>query len=68
MSAARGLSVNPVVVGRARYRSIKNADRIVVIEHGKITETGRHEELVARKGMYAALWAAQDSSSGAAKS
>ena len=45
---------------------IRHADRIVVIEKGKITEMGRHDELVARKGLYSALWSAQDTSGSAA--
>ncbi|NLL11094.1 MAG: hypothetical protein GX268_09495, partial [Methanomicrobiales archaeon] len=35
-----------------RLTTIRNADKIVVIEKGKIVEEGRHEELVGRKGRY----------------
>ena len=41
-----------------RLSTVRHADRIAVIEHGRVAELGRHEELLARHGAYAALYAA----------
>ena len=35
------------------------ADRICVVEHGKVVELGSHEELMARAGLYAELYELQ---------
>ena len=44
-----------VVVVAHRLSTVKNADQIVVINHGRITETGTHSELTAKKGEYYTL-------------
>ncbi|KAG6329786.1 hypothetical protein ID866_9303, partial [Astraeus odoratus] len=38
-----------------RLTTVKDADQIFVVDHGLVQEQGRHEELIARKGLYARL-------------
>ena len=42
-----------------RLSTIKNADLILVMNHGDIVEQGRHEELLAKNGFYADLYNSQ---------
>lgn len=46
-----------------RLSTIRNAERIIVLENGSIIEDGAHEELVAKRGTYARMWAVQTGSS-----
>ncbi|MGQ9514486.1 MAG: ABC transporter ATP-binding protein, partial [Thermoproteota archaeon] len=48
-----------VFIVTQRLSTLKLADRIVVIEGGKIVEDGKHEELLRRNGVYARLYMAQ---------
>ena len=45
-----------VIMIAHRLSSVVNADKICVIEEGKIAEEGTHKELLARKGLYASMW------------
>jgi ATP-binding cassette subfamily B protein len=43
-----------------RLSTVKDADQIIVLEHGVIVERGTHEELVNTAGLYSELYARQD--------
>jgi ATP-binding cassette subfamily B protein len=47
------------VVVAHRLATIMHADRILVVEHGAVVETGRHDELLRKGGRYAAFYRAQ---------
>jgi ATP-binding cassette subfamily B protein len=53
-----------VVVIAHRLRTIRRAHRIVVLERGRVAETGTHDELLRRGGAYAAMWREQERARG----
>ena len=42
-----------------RLSTLREADRILVLKDGKFTESGTHEELIKKGGLYADLWRMQ---------
>ena len=50
--------VSKIIIAH-RISSVRNADEIIVLDHGRIAERGRHEELMKKKGMYYATYEAQ---------
>lgn len=62
---ARGRTL--VIVAHRLY-TIQHADQIVVLDAGKVVERGTHNELLAARGRYHAMWAAQNQPQHAAAS
>ena len=52
--------VTTIVISH-RFSTVRRADRIVVVEHGRVTEDGTHEDLLASGGRYAAMYRLQAS-------
>ncbi|MFT8719611.1 ABCB family ABC transporter ATP-binding protein/permease [Acetobacter sp.] len=62
-AALRAVSAERTTVVIAhRLSTIVEADEILVLAKGRVQERGRHADLIAQDGLYAAMWAAQDSS------
>lgn len=59
MKSIRSLkNVTNIVIGQ-RVSSVKEADRIIILEDGKINDIGNHEELLSRNHIYKELYEAQ---------
>jgi ATP-binding cassette subfamily B protein len=48
-----------VIIISHRFSTVRHADRILVLDDGKIIEQGTHEELIAQKGLYEELFEIQ---------
>jgi ABC-type transport system involved in Fe-S cluster assembly fused permease/ATPase subunit len=59
-ASLRAMRVGRSVITIAhRLSTVVDADRIVVLEHGRVTEEGTHAALLARGGRYARMWSRQ---------
>ena len=55
---AHGREVMTILIAH-RLSTVMHADRIHVLERGRMVESGRHEDLLAEKGLYYAMWRQQ---------
>ncbi|HEY4509231.1 MAG TPA: ABC transporter ATP-binding protein, partial [Candidatus Paceibacterota bacterium] len=53
-----GLGLITVLIAH-RLSTVMHADMIYVLEKGKVAETGTHQELLAARGLYEAMWREQ---------
>ena len=53
-----------VIVIAHRLKTIAGANKIVVLENGRLAEQGTHGELLNKNGLYAKLWTIQQESLG----
>ncbi|MDE2144230.1 MAG: multidrug ABC transporter permease/ATP-binding protein, partial [Elusimicrobia bacterium] len=57
IAARRGKSTQIVIAHR--LSNVQRADKIVVFADGQVAEQGTHDELMAKRGVYAKMWDAQ---------
>jgi len=50
------VSLIPISIVRAVLSTISKTDNIIVIDHGKIVESGNHQKLLDENGLYADMW------------
>lgn len=50
-----------VIVIAHRLSTVRLAEKIVVLNRGRIAEVGRHDDLIKKGGIYAAMWRKQTS-------
>ncbi|MGB4263539.1 MAG: ABC transporter ATP-binding protein [Fervidobacterium sp.] len=55
---ARSKSLTTIIVSH-RIASIRDADKIIVLEKGKVTNVGTHNELISKHGLYQNVWKIQ---------
>ena len=59
-SLRKAASDKSIIIIAHRLSTIRSADRILVLERGRIIEEGTHETLLDGKGLYASLWQLQN--------
>ena len=63
-------AINSLITGRTviviahRLKTIKNADKIIVLDKGLIVEQGTHNDLINKNGLYCKLWTIQEKTAG----
>lgn len=58
-AALSELSITRIVISH-RVNAVRNADQIIVLEHGSIVQRGAHRDLVGREGVYRTLFGSND--------
>ncbi|HOP83100.1 MAG TPA: hypothetical protein PL174_07820 [Fervidobacterium sp.] len=55
---SRSKTLTTILVSH-RIASIRGADKIIVLEKGKVTNVGTHNELISKQGLYQNVWKIQ---------
>jgi ATP-binding cassette subfamily B protein len=58
------MKIGTMLVVAHRLSTVRNADKIIVLSHGKIVEEGTHASLLAAKGKYYSLYMLQSKREG----
>jgi len=58
-SLEKMMSIGTMLIVAHRLSTIQHADKIIVLNHGEIVESGNHQELLKKKGAYYTLYKLQ---------